>query len=123
MPTLVTPKQSSMQHVVEYGIGSRSLQENLTYATKQYQTSGVQANVHKLTNAVFEKYGDDAGILCPLLQITSNRKGHVNWDVKWLAETAPSEGIYSQGGLPNRISYKHHGFFYIRQGCTGIIPT
>ncbi|KIO11971.1 hypothetical protein M404DRAFT_994048 [Pisolithus tinctorius Marx 270] len=83
MPSLATTQQSSMQHVVEHGIGAllvfeylyfllqektgRSLRRCLAFAVNEYQTSNVKANVHQLIKAAFMEHGHNIDILCPIL--------------------------------------------------------
>ncbi|KAI6141507.1 hypothetical protein BKA82DRAFT_4012278 [Pisolithus tinctorius] len=90
MLSLATPTISSMKCVVEHGIGTllvlenlyfllqaktgRTLAQDFTLSVKEYQTSVVQANVHKLIEAAFEEHGENVEILCPILQRGGSRK-------------------------------------------------
>ncbi|KAI6094772.1 hypothetical protein F5141DRAFT_835906 [Pisolithus sp. B1] len=47
--------------------GRQDLQEDLTSAVEQYQSSGTCAKVNTLIQEAFEKYGDNVDVLCPIL--------------------------------------------------------
>ncbi|KAI6100029.1 hypothetical protein EDD16DRAFT_1526655 [Pisolithus croceorrhizus] len=77
MPTLSTSMESSRQFIAEQGLGEFHaaivqhgldvLQESLTLAVKEYQSSGIHAKVTKSIQKAFEKYGDNVDNLCPVL--------------------------------------------------------
>ncbi|KAI6151543.1 hypothetical protein BKA82DRAFT_1006718 [Pisolithus tinctorius] len=83
MPSLATTPQSSMQHVVEHGIGAllvfeysyfllqaetgMTSQQCWAFAVRAYQTSDVKAKVHQLIQAAFMEHGEDMKNLCPIL--------------------------------------------------------
>ncbi|KAI6127606.1 hypothetical protein EDD16DRAFT_246540 [Pisolithus croceorrhizus] len=47
--------------------GRQDLQEYLTSAVEQYQSSGTCAKVNTLIQEAFEKYGDNVDVLYPIL--------------------------------------------------------
>ncbi|KAI6137511.1 hypothetical protein EDD17DRAFT_447191 [Pisolithus thermaeus] len=47
--------------------GWDNLQESLTLAVKEYQSSGIHAKVNESIQKAFEKYGDNVDNLCPVL--------------------------------------------------------
>ncbi|KAI6138111.1 hypothetical protein BKA82DRAFT_1004639, partial [Pisolithus tinctorius] len=84
IPHLSLSKKSSMKYIAQHGIGAilvfeylyfllqdkareGDLQDNLTQAVKQYQTSGVHDNVNKLIDRAFQEHGEDVEVLCPIL--------------------------------------------------------
>ncbi|KIK22643.1 hypothetical protein PISMIDRAFT_680059 [Pisolithus microcarpus 441] len=83
MPTLSISKQYSMQYVAEHGLGSilvfeylylfqvqngrNNMQEGLTLAVKEYQSSGIQAKVNESIQKAFDMHGNNVDILCPIL--------------------------------------------------------
>ncbi|KAI6168705.1 hypothetical protein EDD17DRAFT_637077 [Pisolithus thermaeus] len=84
MPMLSISMQSSRQYIAEQGLGAilvfeflyfllqvqggwHNLQEGLTLAVKEYQSSGIHAKVNESIHKAFEKYGDDVDNLCPVL--------------------------------------------------------
>ncbi|KAI6097634.1 hypothetical protein EDD16DRAFT_596921 [Pisolithus croceorrhizus] len=74
----------SLQYIAEQGLGAilvfeylyfllqvqggwDNLQDSLTLAVKEYQSSGTHAKVNESIQKAFEKYGDNVDNLCPVL--------------------------------------------------------
>ncbi|KAI6095326.1 hypothetical protein EDD16DRAFT_760710 [Pisolithus croceorrhizus] len=60
------PSSILLNRVLVQG-GWDNLQESLTLAVKEYQSSGIHAKVNESIQKAFEKYGDNVDNLCPVL--------------------------------------------------------
>ncbi|KAI6018549.1 hypothetical protein BKA83DRAFT_4313311, partial [Pisolithus microcarpus] len=84
MPMLSSSMWYSRHYYAELGLGSilvfeylyfllqmqdgrNNLQESLTLAVKEYQSSGIHTKVNKSIQTAFEHYGDSMDDLCPIL--------------------------------------------------------
>ncbi|KAI6018020.1 hypothetical protein PISMIDRAFT_688843 [Pisolithus microcarpus 441] len=84
MPTLSSSVLYSRQYIAEQGLGSilvfeylyfllqvqngrNNMQDSLTLAVKEYQSSGIHAKVNESIQKAFEKYGNNVDHLCHTL--------------------------------------------------------